>query len=152
MENRVHPAYVVALVLAILAAAAMPFVGRVLDGREDRARQRMTSIALAMTAPRGFVAETACGLRGPGSIRCGHTPGAPRTVAEQARQALAAQADGPVTLTCDQYPKSRRTMVPVRVECRVRFEDGDHDVFVTVATRTASGTGPELSDYLVQVS
>jgi hypothetical protein len=43
----------------------------------------------------------------------------------------------------------------VRVECRVRFEDGDHDVFVTVATRTPSGTStdaPESSDYLVQVS
>ena len=154
MNNRVHPAYVVALVLAGLVAAAMPFVGHVLDAREARARQRMASIALAMTAPRGFLADTACGLRGPGSIRCGHTPGAPRTVAEQARQSLTAQADGPVTLTCDQYPRTRRPMVPVRVECRVRFADGDHDVLVTVATRAtpSAGSDAETSDYLVQVS
>jgi hypothetical protein len=154
VNTRVHPAYVVALVVASLAAVAMPFVGRVLDAREDRARQRMTALALALTAPRGLVADRTCALRGPGAVRCGHAPGTPRAVAEQVRRELAAAAGGTVGVACTTYPTTRRPMVPVRVECRVRFEDGAHDVLVTVATRPApgGGTAPDASDLLVQVS
>jgi hypothetical protein len=44
-------------------------------------------------------------------------------------------------------------MVAVRVECRVRFEDGGHDVLVTAVTRPPTGArAVEASDYLVQVS
>jgi hypothetical protein len=154
VNNRVHPAHVVVLVAATLAAAAMPFVGRVLDAREDRARQHMTTLALSMKAPRGFVADTICALHGPGAVRCGHTPGAPRSVAEQARHDLAETTGATVSLSCDRYPNTPRPMVPVRVECRVRFEDGAHDVLVTVVTRPTTGTktAAEASDYLVQVS
>ena len=153
MNNRVHPAYVVVLVAATLTAAAMPFVGRVLDAREDRARQRMHTLALSMKTPRGFVADATCGLRGPGSVRCGHAPGAPKAVAEQARRDLATTTGAAISVSCDRYPNTPRPMVPVRVECRVRFEDGAHDVLVTVVTRPATGTvAAEASDYLVQVS
>ena len=155
MNNRVHPAFVVVLVAGILAAAAMPFVGRVLDAREDRARQRMSTLALSMTSPRGFVVDTTCGLRGPGTVRCGHAPGAPRALAEHARRDLAAATGGPVSLACDNYPNTPRPMVAVRVECRVRFADDGHDVLVTAVTRPPTGTGPRAlaaSDYLVQVS
>jgi hypothetical protein len=155
VNNRVHPAYVVALVASSLAAAAMPFVGRVLDAREDRGRQRMNTLALSMKTPRGFVADTTCALRGPGAVRCGHAPGAPREVAEQSRQDLAATTGATVSVSCDRYPNTPRPMVPVRVECRVRFVDGDHDVLVTVVTRPATGARAvpaEASDYLVQIS
>jgi hypothetical protein len=152
---RPHAAYVTALAATLAAAAAMPVVGHVLQARDAAAQGRMTQIASSMRTPRGFAPERGCSLKGPGAVRCGHAPGSPQDVAEQARRALTAASGEPASLACDRLPNPPGDAPSVRVDCVVRFEHGGHDVLVTVQSRAAPSDGTPagaVADYLVQVS
>jgi hypothetical protein len=155
VSARPHATYLAALVATLVAAAAMPVVGHLLQARDAAAQDRMTEIATSMRTPQGFVPDRGCALQGAGAVRCGHAPGSPRAVAEQARSALAAAAGEPITLACDRFPDTPGDPSLVPVGCSVRFEHGGHDVLVTVRSRTALATGTASgagADYLVQVS